>query len=74
MENETKILPTSTMPMIVTTKRGDSVLHRIVTEADIRKEAYYLWEKAGRVGSSEEYWYKAEERIRNILLSDSSAK
>jgi hypothetical protein len=60
------------MPIIITTQKGDSILHRIVTESDIKTEAYYLWEKAGRVGSSEQYWYQAEQNIRNFLLSETN--
>jgi len=55
-------------PIVIKTVRGDSVLYRMVTEADIRKEAYLLWEKNGKVGSSEKYWYEAEQKIRKFLI------
>jgi|LakMenEpi03Aug12_release.lakeMendotaPanAssembly.Ray.scaffolds.fasta_scaffold133872_4 hypothetical protein len=61
--------PLTSEPVVVTTVKGDSVLYRMVTEADIRQEAYFLWEKNGKVGSSERYWYEAEQKIRKILLN-----
>ena len=60
--------PLTKDPIVIKTVRGDSVLYRMVTEADIRKEAYILWEKNGKVGSSERYWYEAEQKIRKALL------
>lgn len=45
--------PITNEPTVVTTINGDSVIHRMITEADIRTEAYFLWEKNGKVGSSE---------------------
>lgn len=60
--------PLTKEPIVIKTVRGDSVLYRMVTEADIRKEAYLLWEKNGKVRSSEKYWYEAEQKIRKALL------
>jgi len=60
--------PLTKDPIVIKTVRGDSVLYRMVTEADIRHEAYLLWEKNGKVGSSEKYWYEAEQGIRKTLL------
>lgn len=54
-------------PIVVTIVKGDSVIHRMITEADIRTEAYFLWEKNGKIGSSEEYWYQAEKNILKLL-------
>lgn len=60
--------PLTSEPIVIKTIRGDSVLYRMVTEADIRKEAYLLWEKNGKVGSSEKYWCEAEQKIRKALI------
>lgn len=57
--------------IVVCRKKGDAVLNRVITDEDIRLEAYYLWEKAGCTGSSEEFWRMAEEKLKNHVLCES---
>ena len=64
-----KVPPLTDDPIVVTTIKGDSVHYRMVTEADIGQEAYFLWEKNGKVGSIEKYRHEAEQRVRKILLN-----
>ena len=53
--------------MVITKKVGEMTFNRFVSEEDIRLEAYYLWEKAGKEGNSEDFWLQAEDKIRNYI-------
>ena len=53
--------------MVIAKKVGEMTFNRFVSEEDIRTEAYYLWEKAGREGNSEDFWLQAEDKIRNYI-------
>jgi len=53
--------------MVITKKVGEMTYNRFFSEEDIRLEAYYLWEKAGKEGNSEDFWRQAEDKIRNYI-------
>lgn len=53
--------------MVIAKKVGEMTFNRFVSEEDIRTEAYYLWEKAGKEGNSEDFWLQAEDKIRNYI-------
>jgi Protein of unknown function (DUF2934) len=53
--------------MVITRKIGEATLSILVSEDNIRLEAYYLWEKSGKEGSSEDFWLQAEDSIRKYI-------
>ena len=38
-------------------------------EEEIRRRAYELWERGGRIGNAEDHWFQAEREIKRDLSS-----
>lgn len=39
----------------------------LINEEDVRTRAYLIWEKSEKNETSEDYWFKAEEEIKQEL-------
>ena len=58
------VRPKSSESVVVTAVSEDNVSVQDVTQAEIARLAYLLWEaRGGNGGSAEEDWYRAEQQI-----------
>lgn len=60
--------PTTTSTIII--KNGGVTTVSQVTEDDIRKEAYRIWENEGKQGDSLEHWLKAKQNIEKRIIEN----
>ena len=68
-ESKMKEALPETLPMEQVVVKNNDNLVWMVTEDDIRTHAYFLWESSDKVGSSEDYWYKAEQELLGEALN-----